>query len=342
VRDKRKNRTDANKNVVSFLLDDEINPSGDAPNAPQTLNLGNLRAFTNHPFRLYEGDRLNDMIRSVKELGILLPIIVRPASSGDGIYEILSGHNRVSAANLAGLDEVPVIIKEGLTDDEAKLIVTETNLVQRSFADLSHSERAIALKTHFEALKASKGGQGRRTDLLNEIKLLANPDKINENSTSTLLEQKLFSVEKTGEKYGLSRASVARYVRISHLTKALLHRIDNNEIGLYPAVSLSYISQAEQDALNRLLDKTPHKIDMKKAETLRAYSEDGKLTEDKMLLILSGELGGKPKSKTAPPLKIKAKVYQKHFVGNYTQNEMESIIDMALTEYFQNHQQPSA
>jgi len=275
------------------------------------------------------------MVRSVKELGVIVPIIVRPNAADDYSYEILSGHNRVNAAKIAGLQKVPVIVKTGLSDDEAKLIVTETNLVQRSFADLSHSERAVALKTHMDAISK----QGKRTDLIDEINMLSNPHEIGENGTSYLLDTKSRSNEKAGAQYGLSSASVARYVRIAHLVESLRKRIDNDEIGLYPAVSLSYLSADEQTALNQLLDNSAYKLDMKKAESLREFSESKKLTNEKMEQVLSGELNKKPKPKTAPPLKVAAKLYKKHFNDDTTQSEMLEVIDQALTEYFINHKQ---
>jgi ParB family chromosome partitioning protein len=220
------------------------------------------------------------LVQSIKELGILMPLLVRPHNDYEDKYEILSGHNRDNGAGLVGLDEVPVIILKGLSDDEAALIVTETNLIQRSFADLSHSERAIAIKLHMDAISK----QGKRTDLLDKIKRLSNPD----------------------------------------------------EIGLYPAVSISYLSPDEQNELNRLLNETSYKIDMKKAESLRVMSESKKLTNEKMEQILSGELNKKPKSKNAPPLKIKPNIYQKYFDGDTTQSEMLQIIEQLLAEYYEN------
>jgi ParB family chromosome partitioning protein len=281
------------------------------------------------------------MVRSVKELGVIVPVIVRPIdeNESEGTYEILSGHNRVNAAKLAGLVKVPVVIKTDLTDEEAALIVTETNLVQRSFADLSHSERAIALKCHMDALKDSNGGQGKRTDLFNEIERLSNPDEIKENGTSYLLDTKLRSNEKTGAQYGLSSASVARYIRVSYLAKSLQQRMDNDEIGLYPAVSLSYLLPDEQTELDKLLTESAYNVDMKKAESLREFSEGKKLTNEKMIQILTGELNKKPKPKPAPPLRIKAKIYQKYFNGDTPQSEMEAVVDQALAEYFENHKE---
>ena len=130
---------------------------------------------------------------------------------------------------------------------------------------------------------------------------------------------------------------MARYVRIAHLVSDLQQRVDNDEIGLYPAVSLSYLSIDEQNKLERLLNESAYKVDMKKAESLREFSESKKLTNEKMVQILSGELNKKPKPKTAPPLKIKAKVYQKFFDGDTPQAEMEAVVEQALAEYFENY-----
>ena len=328
-----KSKAEVEKNVMAILLGEESEAN---PKSVETLFIDELIPYSNHPFKLYEGERLDDMVRSINERGVLMPIIVRPLDKNEASFEILSGHNRVNAAKLAGLKKVPVIIKRGLTDDEAKLIVTETNLIQRSFADLSHSERAVALKQHMDAIKA----QGKRNDLLDEIERLSKPDKINENGTScqvgTMSER---SNERVGKEYGLSARNVARYMRIAELITPLQMRIHNEEIPFIPAVSLSYLSPDEQTWLDNLLNESAYKVDMKKAESLREFSEGKKLTTEKMMQILSGELNKKQKSKTVPPLKIKAKIYRKFFDANTTHTEMEAVVVQALTEYFKNHKQ---
>jgi ParB family chromosome partitioning protein len=336
---KRKSKAELERSVMAILLDEDTKAGDTEHDANITLAIGDLVPYASHPFKLYEGERLDDMVRSVREHGVIVPIIVRPHTDDEyaGMYEILSGHNRVNAAKIARLTKVPVVIKTGLTDREAKLIVTETNLMQRSFVDLTHSERAVALQMHLEALKSENGGQGKRTDLLDEIKILANPHDSRENGTSYQVDTKLRSNEKTGAQYGLSSASVARYVRLTFLNQPLLDRVDTDEIPFVPAVTLSYLSPDEQDELNRHLSQTAYKVDMRKAESLREFSEGKKLTDEKMIQILSGELYKKPKPKTAPPLKIKAKIYQKYFDGDTTQGEMEAVIDQALSEYFENH-----
>jgi ParB family chromosome partitioning protein len=329
---KRQSKAEAHKTVMDLLLDKEPGETTDS------LFIDELVPFANHPFKLYTGERLDDMVRSIRELGVIVPVIVRPIGEGEESYEILSGHNRVNAAKLAGLKKVPVVIKLDLTDEDAALIVTETNLVQRSFSDLSHSERAIALKQHMDAISK----QGKRTDLLDEIERLSNPDEIKENGTSAQVVPKLAARDKIAEKYGLNRMNVTRYLRLNYLSQSLLDRIDSDEIAFIPAVSLSYLTPDEQDKLNRLLGESAYKIDMKKAESLREFSKGKNLTDEKMEQILSGELNKKPKPKTPPPFRLKAKIYQKFFNGDTTQAEAEIIIDQALTEYFENHKEESA
>jgi ParB family chromosome partitioning protein len=298
----------------------------------QILHISNLVPYSNHPFKLYEGERLDDMVRSIRELGVLQPIIVRSMDKPESVYEILSGHNRVNAAKLVGLTEVPVIIKTGLTDEEAKLIVTETNLIQRSFADLSHSERAIALKTHMNAITK----QGKRNDLINEITNILVAFESGDEETCGLIDHKTKSRDKTAVKYGIDPRSVSRYVRLSQLIPELLNRVDNGEIGLYPAVSISYLSLDEQARLNGILeDNASFKVDMKKAEALRKLSRDKMLVDRNIYQILSSEIGKSHKS--PPALKIKHKIYSKFFNADSKPKEMEAVIEQALTEYFAQH-----
>ena len=156
-----------------------------------------MEHLPNHKFKLYTGQRLKDMVESIREFGILEPLIIWVH---EGKNTILSGHNRQNAAQRAGLTRGPVIIRKDLTYEEAVLIATETNLRQRSFADLSPSEKAYSLKQHYDAIKS----QGRRNDLIKEIEELINPHEIRKNSTSSEIQKKLNAGEKVSEEYGLS------------------------------------------------------------------------------------------------------------------------------------------
>ena len=221
------NKKERAKNEAIKHLTQGINNPGDNINM---LMIDLLIPYSNHPFKLYEGERFSDMVESIKVNGVITPIIVRPIDSHDEQYEILSGHNRVEAAKAAGLEIVPALIREDLSEDEALLVVTETNLIQRSFAALSHSERAAALTVHYDAVK----NQNKRTALINEINELLNADNTDEINAFGLLDQKASSREITAGKYGLAPRSVGRYIRLNKLHKSLLDRVDKEEIGYIP------------------------------------------------------------------------------------------------------------
>lgn len=292
------------------------------------MALDKMKPFPDHKFKLYEGQQLQDMVDSIKQFGILLPIILWEQ---EGSYTILSGHNRKNAAVLAGVEKAPVIVKTDLTMADATLIVTETNLRQRSFADLSHSERAYCLAQHYEALKS----QGKRNDILEELEMLLNPDKQRGEGTCAEVQHKLKSRDKVGHEYGLSRDKVAKYIRLSKLIPALLERVDKGEIPFLAAYDLSFIKdQKEQQKIDDFIESDDFKIDLKKAELLRIYYEQKKLTDTAMVEILSGEKKRKPKSNKPQPIKVKPTIISKYFTGQESKKEIETVIEEALELYF--------
>lgn len=296
----------------------------------QKLPIGNLVPFPNHPFKLYTGERKNDMIESIRSSGVLNPIIVREYN---GQYQILSGHNRCACAKEAGLYDIPVIVMNNLTDDDAMLIVTETNLYQRSFADLSHSERARALALHIEANKH----QGKRNDLIFEIENMLKASDSAGLETLSHDVTKLDVLKTTGEKYGLSRMSISRYLRIDKLNNCLKKRLDNNEFTLIAGVAISYISDDEQTMLDRLIKENAYKVDIKKAELMKAVSKDKKLTEDNMKSILDGSYGKKPaKAKKRTSVTVKPAVINKYFGPYESEKDVVNIIDQSLEIYMEN------
>lgn len=313
-----------------------IEPQQDTAPAPVQggileMDFSLMESFPNHRFKLYEGQQLVDMVESIRQFGILLPIILWHTE--DGQYIILSGHNRKNAAQLAGLTKGPVIIRENLTYEDAVLIVTETNLRQRSFSDMSHSERAYCLAQHYEALKS----QGKRNDLLEEIEMLLNPHGSEENLTSSEVQTKSRSDTKLGQDYGLSRDKVAKYIRISNLIDPLILRVDTGEIAFLAAYDLSFVEDtAKQQQIADLMESDSYKVDMKKAELFHSYYETGKLTDTAVVQILSGEKTRKPKSSKPQPVKIKPAVISKYFTPQQTQKEIEETIDKALALYFEN------
>ena len=289
------------------------------------LKLEELVAFKNHPFKLYDGDRLNDMVESIKNLGVIVPIVVRKKGLR---HEILSGHNRVNAAKEAGLKDIPAIIKEGLTEEEAILIVTETNMMQRSFSDLLHSERATVISTRHNAIKK----QGVRTDLLNEIEKLSKAPNLANVETSAPLEPKLDSKENVGEKYNLSRASITRYLRINKLSEPLKELVDEGKIAMRAGVDLSYLSDDNQEIVEAIISENTFKVDMKKAAKLRETDKKGKLTWDKASEIISG----KDTKKVQKPagVKIQQKIISKYFKPEENKKNIEKVIEKALEMYF--------
>jgi ParB family chromosome partitioning protein len=284
------------------------------------IKLDDLVPFKNHPFKLYEGQQLIDMTESIRANGIYSPIIARSYTEKKGKYEILSGHNRTTAARSAGLKEVPVIIKDGLTDEEALLIVTESNLIQRSFADLKHSERAIVLAMHYEAMKKQSG---YRSDLLNEINEL----------TCAPMGHGMRTRDKLSAQYGLGKTTIARYLRVDKLIPALKDRLDNDEIGMRAAEALSYLNVKEQEivegSLKGLLAKGK-KISIKQADTLKEKSAKKELDETSINEIFNlGYFAEKVK-----PVKLSGQFLSQHFKSEQSAEDIEKIIAEALKLYF--------
>ncbi|KFN12132.1 MAG: ParB N-terminal domain-containing protein [Paenibacillus macerans] len=301
----------------------------------QTIPISKIRMYKDHPFRLYEDERLTDMADSIQVNGVLVPVIIRKIEPDENgcEYEMLAGHNRMNAAGMVGLDHLPCIVKENLSDEEALMYVVETNVLQRSFSEMLPSEKAKVLSLRYSDMFS----QGKRNDIIEELQKLENPQYIKENPTSPLVGAKLRTDEKLGIEYGLSKNTVARLLRINHLTIELKRRVDDAEIGIYPAVDLSYLSEAEQRLVDGLLSGQGYKVDMKKSSLLREYS--GKLTDEQVVRILSGEATRKPRSKTPAPFKLKHKVYAKYFSPQSKASEVEEIIDKALGMYFAHQRQ---
>ena len=302
----------------------------DAPEEQETNNvvgIEKLIPFHKHPFKLYTGTRLDDMVASVKEYGILTPLLVR--NTENDMYEILAGHNRWNAARIAGLNEVPIVVVDVQNDDEAMLIVTETNLIQRSFSELLPSERACVIAQHHEALKC----QGKRVDLLEEIKRLLNADEINNSDTFDLIDQKYNSREKVGSEYDLSPGTVSRYLRVNMLSDKLKSFLDDSVICLYAAVSISYLSNDNQEYLAGFID-SGKTVDLKKANKLKELQKAGKLNEINMAKVLDGTYKPHKRKSILKGYKINSKVMKKYFQEEQSEEEVESIIEKALELYF--------
>ncbi|MDF2923881.1 MAG: chromosome partitioning protein ParB [Paenibacillaceae bacterium] len=301
----------------------------------QSIPICKIRFFQDHPFRLYEGERLTDMADSIAKNGVLVPVIIRTIETDENgcEYEMLAGHNRMNAALLIGLQQLPSIVKEKLTDEEALMYVVETNVLQRSFSDMLPSEKAKVLALRYSDMFS----QGKRNDIIEELKKLENPQYIKENPTCAPLGHKLKSRDLVAGEYGLSKNSVSRLLRIDKLIPALKQRADDDELPLRSAVHLSYLTEEEQNSVETKLAEAGYKVDMKKSELLREYS--GKLTPEQAGKILSGEATRRPRGQTPAPFKLKYKVYTKYFSPQSKAAEVEEIIDKALEMYFAHQRQ---
>ena len=297
------------------------------------LELSLLVPFKDHPFKLYTGERLDNMVESIRENGVIQPIVVRPVDGGK--YEILAGHNRVNASRIAGLTTIKSLVLEGISDHEARLIVTISNLEQRSYSDMSSSELAKSLKMQLEAAKAT----GKKQGLINALKSASNPHGDWNSEQGAPVEHRGKSVEKVADNNKMSRANIQRYIRLNELIPDLLDRVDEETIALRPAVYLSYLSKNEQEIVEDLISVNGFKVDMIKAEKLKDLSDRDKLTGDKIFSILSGEEDKKPKKPAG--IKLKPKLVTKYFRSDQKPAEIEKIIDEALELYFQSKKEES-
>jgi ParB family chromosome partitioning protein len=319
-----------------FALNNGVNPLEQAvpiietqphhKRAVTSVAIEKLTPYSGHLFRLYEGERLDDMVASIKANGVLVPIIVRIVGE---TWEILAGHNRVNAAKIAGLDEIPALVFENISDEDAIIYVVETNLIQRSFSDMTHTEKAAVIALHHSKMFS----QGKRNDILEQIKMLENPHEYRENETSAQVDQKLYSREKVGKEYNLSSKTVARYLRIHQLIMPLKSRLDDGGIAFIPAVTLSFLKEAEQMLVADCVERDGLSVDMKKADLLRQFSEKGKLNAANVNRILAGEAKAKPNR--TPTVKIEKTVYAKYFKPNQPAKEVQAIVEKALAQYFE-------
>ena len=298
--------------------------SAPAQTAVQQIPCEQLKPYHNHKFELYTGERLDDMVASIKENGVLSPIIVQP--DGDG-YEILIGHNRWNASKIAGLPSVPVIIKTGLSEDEAEMYVIESNVMQRGFENLRISEQAAAV-----ALRHSEMfSQGKRNDILRELALMENP----ESATSDPVGMKSAPDvnENIGEHYGLGRSTVVRLIRKNKLIDELKALIDCGDIAIRTGVELSFLSEDTQAIVAEFAEDS--KIDMKTAKMLRS-SADGEGSIDRYTVhgIIYGE-NSEPMSKPKS-VKISNDTYTKYFGKGTKPKEIAETIEKALELYFKN------
>lgn len=291
------------------------------------LDVNSLIPYKNHPFKMYSGKRLEDMVDSIKENGVMNPIIVMPEN---GKYMILSGHNRARAAELAGFKQVPALVKEDISQGAAKLIVTQTNFFQRALTDMLPSEKAWAFKLELEGLKEER----KLSQKVDEIELLENQDKasdLNTHSKSVQIEHLSKSRDSLARRYDVSGAEVQRYIRLTHLVPELMDMIDDEKIPVNAGVPISHLSLNEQIQLYEILSELKCRVDIEKGELLKSYSKQSKLTPDTIQDILNGKIKliGSIKKNYTAPVAIKPKILTKFFTVE-TNTEIVTKVEKAL------------
>jgi len=273
------------------------------------IPIGELFPFKNHPFKVLDDDSMSDTVESVKQYGVLSPLIARPRPKGG--YEIISGHRRQHAAELAGLETLPVIVRQ-MDDDAAIILMVDSNLQREHILP---SERAFAYKMKLDAMK----NQGTRSDL-----------------TSTQVVSKLRSNEKLGAENNQSRETVRRFIRLTNLIPELLDMVDNSvlkeagklQMALRPAVELSYLPEAEQTALLEVMEGEIRTPSHAQAIKMRSISEQGKLNPDVILSIMQEEKPNQVEQFKMPKARI-----AKFFPAGTPAQKMEDTIVKALELY---------
>ncbi len=283
----------------------------EVPRGIQLIQIKNIQPFHDHPFHLYEGERLEDMIASVKEHGILNPVIVQKI---DGGYEMLSGHNRMNAAKLAGLKEVPAIVKTDLSEEEAYVYVIETNLMQRSFSDFLISEKAAVLKARYE----KESCQGRRNDIIEEIARLEGKEV---EVTRGHGDHRMKTRDTIGKEYELSGSSVGRLLKLNDLIKPFKDMVDRGALYTKVALQLAFLPEEEQNLVLNVMKEKKVKINIEMVMKLRSHS--GALTDAMVRRYLSTE----PVKKKC--YKVPARIVEKYFVG-MDPNKVDGIVEQAL------------
>ena len=272
----------------------------------QQIPIGELFPFKNHPFKVLDDESMQRTVESVEQYGVLSPLIARPRPEGG--YEIISGHRRQHAAQLAGLDTLPVIVRN-MDDDAAVLLMVDSNLQRENILP---SERAFAYKMKLEALK----NQGARSDL-----------------TSTQLVSKLRSNEQLGAENNQSRETVRRFIRLTNLIPELLDMVDEKKIAFNPAVELSYLDESQQRDFLEAMEDTQNAPSLSQAQQLKKMAQQGEFSYEKAFDVM-----GQEKKSEKDTVTIKNETLRKYFPRSYTPKQMEEKI-IQLLDAWQKKQQ---
>ena len=272
----------------------------------QQLKLSELYPFKNHPFKVLDDEQMEKTVESIKEFGVMTPITVRPREEGG--YEVISGHRRMRASELAGLNEIPAIVKE-LDDDSAVIFMVDANLQREA---LLPSERAFAYKMKMEAMRRTAG----------------RPSKNNSRQVVGNFE----TADKIGEETGESGRQIQRYIRLTELLPELLEMVDKKEIAFNPAVELSYLTKEEQTNFLEAMEYAQTTPSLSQAQRLKKFSKERKCSLEVMEAIMSEEKKGDSDRVT-----LKSDVLKKYFPKSYTPKQMEEKI-ISLLEQWQKKQ----
>ena len=272
----------------------------------QQIPIGELFPFKNHPFKVLDDESMQRTVESVEQYGVLSPLIARPRPEGG--YEIISGHRRQHAAQLAGLDALPVIVRQ-MDDDAAVLLMVDSNLQRENILP---SERAFAYKMKLEAIK----NQGARSDL-----------------TSDQVGQKLWSVEQVASDVGESKTQIQRFIRLTSLIPELLDMVDEKKIAFNPAVELSYLDESQQRDFLEAMEDTQNAPSLSQAQQLKKMAQQGEFSYEKAFDVM-----GQEKKSEKDTVTIKNETLRKYFPRSYTPKQMEEKI-IQLLDAWQKKQQ---
>ena len=289
------------------LFSTEENRQEEQREQVQQIPIDALHPFTNHPFKVLDDESMTRTVESIAQYGVLAPLIARPRPDGDG-YEIISGHRRQYAAKLAGLETLPVIVRQ-MSDNAAVILMVDSNLQREHILP---SERAFAYKMKLEALK----NQGARSDL-----------------TSRQVGEKLWSVSQVSADANESERQVHRFIRLTNLIPELLDMVDEKKISFNPAVELSYLDESQQRDFLEAMEDTQNAPSVSQAQQLKKMAQCGEFTYEKAFDIL-----GQEKKSEQDTVTIKNDILRKYFPRNYTPRQMEEKI-IQLLDAWQKKQQ---
>ena len=284
------------------LFSTEENRQEEQREQVQQIPIDALHPFTNHPFKVLDDEAMTRTVESIAQYGVLAPLIARPRPDGDG-YEIISGHRRQYAAKLAGLDTLPVIVRQ-MSDDAAVILMVDSNLQREHILP---SERALAYKMKLDAIK----NQGARSDL-----------------TSRQVVGKLEAADEVGKATDESGRQVQRFIRLTNLVPELLDMVDEKKISFNPAVELSYLDEKQQQDFLEAMDASQNAPSLSQAIRIKKLAQQGEFDYDAVYDIMNEE-----KKSELDTVTIKNETLRKYFPRNYTPRQMENIIIKLLDQW---------